>query len=130
MEPGAHPLTLVEVICHRGDPGSTAGMGSNLAAARASLGIKPQDQKGEDGKRSESNVRPARDGTVQSALSGRRTGGAGMCGNLKSRSERCRMFTRLVVVMISQYTQMRSHCVVDLKLATFCVSYTSIKNEI
>lgn len=77
MEPGANPLTLAEVICHRGDPGSTAGVGSPLAAAHASLGIKPQDRKGEDGKRSESNVRPAGDDTVQRALSGCRTGGAG-----------------------------------------------------
>lgn len=128
--PGAGVLTLAEVICPCGDPGSAAGMGSPLAAARASLGIKPQDPKGEEGRRSESTVTPARDDTVQSALSGHRAGGAGMCGGLKSRSERCRMFPGLVVVAISQYTLCSSHCVVDLKLATFRASYTSIKNEI
>lgn len=77
MEPGADPLTPAEVICHRGDPGSAAGMGSPLAAVHASLGIKPQDQKEGNGKQSESNVRPAGDDTVQGALSGCRTGGAG-----------------------------------------------------
>lgn len=65
--PGAGALTLAEVICCRGDPGSAAGLGSPLAAARASLGIKPQDPEGEEGRRSESTVTPARDDRVQTA---------------------------------------------------------------